>query len=199
MSQGSHRKCRLGAAAQSGARHDCLAMRHRRRADQVKAAVSGSQRVARTTSSLTEPWAQFGCRGVDSLPYSLASLALYRVLAPSRPIGDTGAMIHIQSPIDDATCLETVRHLRWPEGVHCPMCDGAQITEQRCDETQPERQRYLCKSCEQRCADLTDTIFAGHHHPLRVWRLCLYCMGRNRSNQHIAHALSALICKGFTV
>src|SRR5437016_8791252 len=38
--------------------------------------------------------------------------------------------------------------------------------------------------------DLTDTIFAGHHQPLKVWVLCLYFMGLNVSNEQIAHELA---------
>ena len=57
------------------------------------------------------------------------------------------------------------------------------------DDTQPERQRYLCQSCERRFDDLTETIFAGHHQPLRVWILCLYFMGLNLSNHQIAQEL----------
>ena len=83
-------------------------------------------------------------------------------------MGDTGIMIHIQSLIDDTKCFETVRALRWPNGVCCPRCDSFEITKQGRDDTQPERQRYLCQSCEGRFDDLTDTIFAGHHQPLRV-------------------------------
>jgi transposase-like protein len=52
-------------------------------------------------------------------------------------------MIHIQSLIDDAKCFETVRNIRWPDGVQCPTCDSAEVTNQGRDETQPERQRYL--------------------------------------------------------
>jgi len=37
--------------------------------------------------------------------------------------------------------------------------------------------------------DLSNTIFAGHHQPLRVWILCLYFMGLNLSNQQIAQEL----------
>jgi hypothetical protein len=37
--------------------------------------------------------------------------------------------------------------------------------------------------------DLSDTIFAGHHQPLRIWILCLYFMGLNLSNQQIAREL----------
>jgi transposase-like protein len=98
-------------------------------------------------------------------------------------------MIHIQSLIDDAKCFETVRTLRWPDGVSCPHCDSVGITKQGHDDTQPERQRYLWESCERRFDDLTDTIFAGHHQPLRVWILCLYFMGLNLSSHQIAQEL----------
>lgn len=104
-------------------------------------------------------------------------------------MGDTGAMIHIQSLIDDAKCFETVRSLRWPDGVQCPNCESPEITKQGCDDTQPARQRYLCKSCERRFDDLTHTIFASHHQPLRLWILCLYFMGLNLSNAQIAKEL----------
>src|SRR6266446_6385037 len=99
-------------------------------------------------------------------------------------------MIHLQSLIDDAKCFETVRALRWPNGVYCPRCESFAITKQGFDDTQPERQRYLCKSWEQRFDDVTDTIFAGHHQPLRVWILGLYCMGLNLSNHPMAEELA---------
>lgn len=114
---------------------------------------------------------------------------LSRALVPYDPIGDTSAMIHIQSLIDDAKCFDTVRDLRWPDGIKCRNCASPEVTKQGRDETQPERQRYLCKSCERRFDDLTDTIFVGHHQPLRIWILCLYCMGLNRSNAQIAEEL----------
>ena len=98
----------------------------------------------------------------------------------------TGVMIPIQSLIDDATCFATVRTLRWPDGVSCPHGDRFDMTKQGRDDTQPERQRYLCQSCERRFDDVTDTIFAGHHQPVRVWILCLYCMGLNLSTYQIA-------------
>ena len=98
-------------------------------------------------------------------------------------------MIHIQALIDDAKCFETIRALRWPEGVRCPDCESTEVTKQGRDENQPERQRYLCTSCGRRFDDLTNTIFAGHHQPLRIWMLCLYFMGLNLSNAQIAKEL----------
>jgi transposase-like protein len=58
------------------------------------------------------------------------------------------------------------------------------------DDTEPARQRYACHNCDKRFDDLTNTIFAGHHQPLKVWVLCLYFMGLNVSNEQIAHELS---------
>lgn len=98
-------------------------------------------------------------------------------------------MINLQNLIDDAKCYETVRELRWPEEVRCPHCDSAQVTKQGRDTTQVHRQKYYCKGCHRHFDDLTGTVFAGHHQPLRTWVLCLYLMGLNLSNQQIAQEL----------
>ena len=98
-------------------------------------------------------------------------------------------IVTIQNLVDDAKCFETVRQMRWPEGVTCPHCDSPRVTKQGQDENQPVRQKYECAACRKRFDDLTGTIFAGHHQPLRVWTLCLYFMGMNISNLQIAHEL----------
>ena len=78
---------------------------------------------------------------------------MYGALVPFRPQGDTGAMIHMHSRIDDAKCCETVRALRWPDGVRGARCDRAEVTTQGRDDTPPERQRYLGKSCRRHVDD----------------------------------------------
>jgi transposase-like protein len=98
-------------------------------------------------------------------------------------------MSNIQALIDDAKCFETVRAMRWPDGVGCPGCGSTEVTQDGLDDTQPPRQRYQCHGCRKRFDDLTDTIFAGHHQPLRVWILYLYFMGLNLSNEQIAQEL----------
>ena len=98
-------------------------------------------------------------------------------------------MLNIQALIDDAKCYDTVRSLRWPDGVRCPDCDSGQVIKRGRDETQPHRQRSQCSRCHRRFDDLTGTIFAGHHQPLRVRVLCLYFMGLNLSNEQIAREL----------
>ena len=91
--------------------------------------------------------------------------------------------------IDDQKCFESVRKLRWPDAVTCPHCESPQVTKRGLDETQQFRQRDHCGGCERDFDDLTNTIFAGHHQPLRVWLLCLYFLGLNLSNWQIAREL----------
>src|SRR5215212_7426932 len=91
--------------------------------------------------------------------------------------------------LDDAKCFAFVRQHRWPDGVRCPGCGGDAVIRDGCDDTQPHRQRYRCKACASRFDDLTGTVLAGHHQPLRVWVLCLYLMGLNLSNRQIAGEL----------
>jgi|SRR5882724_5681432 len=98
-------------------------------------------------------------------------------------------ILHIQNLLDDAKCFDTVRQLRWSAGVVCPHCGASPVTKQGRDETQPARQRYQCQACQTKFDDLTGTICAGHHQPLRVWMLCLYFMGLNLSHEPIAQEL----------
>ena len=98
-------------------------------------------------------------------------------------------LVNLSGLMDDAKCFAFVRQHRWPEGVRCPECDTAAVIRNGCDDSQPHRQRYRSKACARRFDDLTGTVLAGHHQPLRVWVLCLYFMGLNLSNRQIAREL----------
>ncbi len=80
-------------------------------------------------------------------------------------------LINLSGLLDDAKCFALVRQHRWPEGARCPVCDSGAVIRDGCDDTQPCRQRYRCKACARRFDDLTGTVLAGHHQPLRVWVL----------------------------
>jgi len=95
-------------------------------------------------------------------------------------------LVNLSGLMDDAKCFAFVRQRRWPEGIRCPACDNDAVIRDGHDDTQPCRQRYRCKACAGRFDDLTGTVLAGHHQPLRVWVLCLYFMGLNLSNRQIA-------------
>jgi len=98
-------------------------------------------------------------------------------------------LVNLSGLLDDAKCFALVRQHRWPTGVRCPGCKSSAVTRDGHDDTQSHRQRYRCKACTGRFDDLTGTVLAGHHQPLRVWVLCLYFMGLNLSNRQIAAEL----------
>jgi transposase-like protein len=95
-------------------------------------------------------------------------------------------LVDLSGLMDDAKCFALVRQRRWPEGVRCPGCSSEAVIRDGRDDAQPDRQRYRCKACAGRFDDLTGTVLAGRHQPLRVWVLCLYFMGLNLSNRQIA-------------
>lgn len=98
-------------------------------------------------------------------------------------------MINIKNLVDDQQCFATVRRVRWPVEVTCAHCYSIQISRRGKDDRQKFRQRYHCNACDKDFDDLTNTIFAGRHQPLKIWILCLYFMGLNLSNSQIAKEL----------
>src|SRR5918911_981062 len=98
-------------------------------------------------------------------------------------------LVNLSALIDDAKCFALVRQHRWPGAVCSPACGSRTVVRDGYDDTQPHRQRYRCKTCAGRFDDLTGTVLAGHHQPLRIWVLCLYFMGLNLSNRQIAAEL----------
>jgi transposase-like protein len=102
-------------------------------------------------------------------------------------------LVNLSGLMDDAKCFALVRQHRWPEGVRCPACDRSSVIRDGCDDRQPHRQCYRCKACASRFDDLSGTVLAGHHQPLRVWVLCLPFMGLNLSNRQIAGELGLAV------
>jgi transposase-like protein len=98
--------------------------------------------------------------------------------------------LSIHKVIDNARCYAAVRDLRWSEGISCPHCTSKEIIKRGFDEKEPNRQRYECKGCDKRFDDLTGTVFAGHHQPLKVWIIFLYVLGLNLSTLQIAQELN---------
>src|SRR5262249_55662054 len=98
-------------------------------------------------------------------------------------------MLRIDNLIDDAKCYESVRQIRWPQGVRCVWCQSDRVGRRGVHQRQRERQRDHCQACDSDFDDLTNTIFAHHHQPLRKWILCLDLMGLNLSNEQIAQEL----------
>jgi transposase-like protein len=97
--------------------------------------------------------------------------------------------VNIKKLIDEVQCYQTVRDLRWPDGIECPACQSTPVIKRGFDDSEPARQRYEWTDCHKRFDEVTDTILAGHHQPLTVWILCLYFMGLNVANEQSAQEL----------
>jgi len=109
-------------------------------------------------------------------------------------------LFNITNLVDDRNCYEVIRELRWSDGVKCPHCGGTHYKRHGYHNTCEHRHRYQCKGCQKYFDDLTNTVFEGHHQPLKVWILCLYLMGLNLSNAQIAQelGLNESVCQNMT-
>jgi transposase-like protein len=58
--------------------------------------------------------------------------------------------VNIKHLIDDVQCYQTLRDLRWPDGIACPSCESTQVIKRGFDGTEPARQRYKCHDCHTR-------------------------------------------------
>jgi transposase-like protein len=101
--------------------------------------------------------------------------------------------ININGLVDEAKCYQTVRELRWKEGLKCAWCNSPKVVKNGHTKATPECQKYCCQNFGRYFDDLTNTIFSGHHQPLSIWILCLYFMGLNLSNRQIAKELDLCV------
>lgn len=90
--------------------------------------------------------------------------------------------------IDEATCYERLRDLKWKKGVECFECGSSDIRKNGHDKGVEHRQRYICKSCNKSFTDITDTVIASNHVPIQKWMVCA-TLKEHMSNKQMAKAL----------
>jgi transposase-like protein len=132
-----------------------------------------------------------GGRSVVGSTPSTGSRPVRHALTPSTPDPEKSHFCYHNfyiRALSNGITLPLIKTLP-PDGVRCPACGGATVIRHGRDDAQEQRQRYRCSECRARFDDLTGTVLAGHHQPLRVWVLCLYLMGLNLSNRQIAREL----------
>ncbi len=63
---------------------------------------------------------------------------------------------------NEATCIEYLQRLRWPEGFRCPNCGGnkAWLT---------GRGLLRCSHCQRQTSVIAGTLFEGTRKPIRTW------------------------------
>lgn len=77
---------------------------------------------------------------------------------------------------DEAACLDTVRDIVYPDGVHCERC--GEVTEHH---RIHGRKAYACKSCLTQVYPLAGTIFSKSSTPLKSWFYAMYLMASTRT------------------
>ena len=78
---------------------------------------------------------------------------------------------------DDEACLEKIKKLRYPKGVHCVSCK--KITQHYKVKT---RTAYTCKICRAQIYPLAGTLFEKSATPLRLWFYAMYLMTKTRAD-----------------
>ena len=46
--------------------------------------------------------------------------------------------VNIKNLIDEVQCYQTVRELRWPDGITCPSCESKHVIKRGFDDTEPD-------------------------------------------------------------
>ena len=77
---------------------------------------------------------------------------------------------------DDQKCRNYLEHLRWPNGVRCPKCQGTKLS------SILKRDQYNCdtESCGYQFSVMAGTIFHDTHLPLTKWFLATYLICQSR-------------------
>ena len=92
-------------------------------------------------------------------------------------------MVNIQNFFDDAKCFQTVRDMRWPDGVACPSCGSTSAVKNGLETPSPTA--GVMSAGLPQTLRRSGSAFAGHHLPLRDWVASLYLMVLNLSDLQI--------------
>lgn len=77
---------------------------------------------------------------------------------------------------DDDTILEWLKNYRWPDGIHCPVCD--KVTKHHRIKSRP---CYKCDNCGHEAYPTAGTIFHKSPTPLKTWFKAMFLMATTRS------------------
>jgi len=78
---------------------------------------------------------------------------------------------------NDDVCLEEIKKLRYPDGVHCTVCNRTTIHYRV-----KGRTAYTCKFCRNQIFPLAGTVFTKTSTSLRLWFYALYLLTQTRAN-----------------
>lgn len=76
---------------------------------------------------------------------------------------------------DDATCVDHLWRLRWPNGFKCPRCGN------RANSFIKSRRLYQCKACRYQASVTAGTVFHKTRTPIHKWFWMIFMMTRQKS------------------
>jgi transposase-like protein len=98
-------------------------------------------------------------------------------------------LVNLTELLSEDRCYNTLRQLRWSEGVHCPNCGSSEYRHNGFHSKYTSRQRYICKGCHKQFDDLTGLSFEGSHKNIQTWMTVLFLVSVNCPGEKIAEAL----------
>jgi transposase-like protein len=74
-------------------------------------------------------------------------------------------------------CATALESARWPDGFHCPQCDGARHSVLKGG----SRKTFQCSHCRHQTSLIAGTLFQGTRLPLTIWFLAIYLISQAKT------------------
>ncbi|MBU2738595.1 IS1595 family transposase [Acidithiobacillus concretivorus] len=74
-------------------------------------------------------------------------------------------------------CATALESARWPDGFHCPQCDGIRHSVLKCG----SRKTFQCSYCRHQTSLIAGTLFQGTRLPLTIWFLAIYLISQAKT------------------
>lgn len=108
----------------------------------------------------------------------------------------TGSFTELSKQLADETAARDMfERLRWPNGVACPRCGGADPykLKPRAQHGKPARQGlYKCSQCKEQFSSTTGTVLESSHVPISKWLLAMHLMASSKKGIS-AHQLHRML------
>jgi transposase-like protein len=96
---------------------------------------------------------------------------------------------------DEESARKLLESLRWPDGVACPHCGGADpytLTPKPTSKKPGRKGLYKCRACRKQFTVTVGTIFEHSHVPISKWLLAIHLLSASKKGMS-AHQLHRLL------
>jgi len=96
---------------------------------------------------------------------------------------------------NESAAVELMTRLRWPNGVACPRCGGAdpyKITPKAQPGRPARRGLFKCSACKKQFSVTTGSVFEASHVPLSKWLMAIHLMSASKKGMS-AHQLHRML------